>query len=96
MWIWMGEAEKADPSLILEFNYLSDPAWRGKPDYMHYDANYLLIVDNLSDFAHLAFVHTKTLGGSEEYAYVTKPVAMADHLPDARHLAVNLLFQVLS
>jgi vanillate O-demethylase monooxygenase subunit len=35
-----------------------------------------LIVDNLSDFAHLAFVHTNTLGGSEEYAYKTKPVAI--------------------
>jgi len=46
------------------------------PAYMHYDANWLLIVDNLSDFAHLAFVHTRTLGGSEEYAYVTKPVVM--------------------
>jgi vanillate O-demethylase monooxygenase subunit len=43
---------------------------------MHYDANWLLIVDNLSDFAHLAFVHTHTLGGSEEYAYKTKPVAI--------------------
>ena len=43
---------------------------------MHYKANWLLIVDNLSDFAHLAFVHTKTLGGSEEYAFVTKPVAV--------------------
>ena len=41
---------------------------------MHYDANWLLIVDNLSDFAHLAFVHTKTLGGSEEYAYQTRPL----------------------
>lgn len=39
-------------------------------------ANWLLIVDNLSDFAHLAFVHTNTLGGSEEYAYKTKPVAI--------------------
>jgi vanillate O-demethylase monooxygenase subunit len=47
---------------------------------MHYRANWLLIVDNLSDFAHLAFVHTKTLGGSEEYAYVTKPVAI-ERLP---------------
>ena len=46
------------------------------PDYMHYEANYLLIVDNLSDFAHLAFVHTKTLGGSEEYAYSPKPIAI--------------------
>jgi phenylpropionate dioxygenase-like ring-hydroxylating dioxygenase large terminal subunit len=74
IWIWMGEATKADPSKILEFTYLRDPAWRGKPDYMHYDANYLLIVDNLSDFAHLAFVHTKTLGGSEEYAFKSKPI----------------------
>src|SRR4029079_2661989 len=27
-------------------------------------------------FAHLAFVHTKTLGGSEEYAYQTRPIAI--------------------
>ena len=81
IWIWMGEAAKADPAKILEFTYLRDPAWRGKPDYMHYDANYLLIVDNLSDFAHLAFVHTKTLGGSEEYAFKSKPTAI-ERLPD--------------
>jgi phenylpropionate dioxygenase-like ring-hydroxylating dioxygenase large terminal subunit len=76
IWIWMGAAELADPAKILDFPYLRDTSWRGKPDYMHYDANYLLIVDNLSDFAHLAFVHTKTLGGSEEYAYKSKPTAI--------------------
>src|ERR671938_144643 len=67
---------EADPVEILDFPYLRDPGWRGKPDYMHYDANYLLIVDNLSDFAHLAFVHTKTLGASEEYAYKSKTTAI--------------------
>lgn len=76
VWIWMGEAEKADASKILDIPYLRDPAWRGVPDYMHYEANYLLIVDNLSDFSHLAFVHTKTLGGSEEYAFKTRPVTV--------------------
>ena len=76
VWIWMGDPAQADPAQIVDFPYLRDPAWRGMPDYMHYDANYLLIVDNLSDFAHLAFVHTKTLGGSEEYAYKTKPIAI--------------------
>ena len=76
LWIWMGEAAKADPAQILDFPYLDDPQWRGVPDYLHYDANWLLIVDNLADFAHLAFVHTKTLGGSEEYAYVSKPTAV--------------------
>ena len=65
VWIWMGDAALADPAKILDFPYLRDPGWRGHPGYLHYDANYLLIVDNLSDFAHLAFVHAKTLGGSE-------------------------------
>ena len=76
VWIWPGEQALADPAMIVDIPYLRDPAWRGVPDYMHYDADYRLIVDNLSDFAHLAFVHTKTLGGSEEYAYVTKPLVM--------------------
>jgi len=76
IWVWMGDAAKADPALIIDLPYLSDPNWKGIPAYLHYDANYLLIVDNLSDFSHLAFVHTKTLGGSEEYAFVTKPTVV--------------------
>jgi phenylpropionate dioxygenase-like ring-hydroxylating dioxygenase large terminal subunit len=76
IWIWMGDPALADPDLIVDYAPLHDPDWRGMPAYLHYDANWLLIVDNLSDFAHLAFVHTNTLGGSEEYAYKTKPVAI--------------------
>ena len=76
IWIWMGESAKADPALIVDLPYLNDPAWKGLPAYLHYDASYLLIVDNLSDFSHLAFVHTKTLGGSEEYAFVSKPTVV--------------------
>ena len=76
VWIWPGDPAKADAAAIIDIPYLCDPAWRGVPDYMHYDADYRLIVDNLSDFAHLAFVHAKTLGGSEEYAFKTKPVAI--------------------
>jgi vanillate O-demethylase monooxygenase subunit len=77
VWIWMGDAARADPALIIDYPPLREhDKWRGLPAYLHYDANWLLIVDNLADFAHLAFVHTKTLGGSEEYAYATKPVAI--------------------
>ncbi len=76
VWIWMGDPAQADAARIVDIPYLRDPAWRGVPDYLHYRANYLLIVDNLSDFAHLAFVHAKTLGGTEEYAFKTKPVAV--------------------
>lgn len=73
LWLWMGDPERADPDDILDFAPLTEPGWTGltPPDYLHYQANWLLIVDNLSDFSHLAFVHTNTLGGSEDYAFST-------------------------
>lgn len=73
LWIWMGDPELADPADILDYEPLNNSAWAGLPEqaYLHYDANWMLIVDNLADFSHLAFVHTNTLGGSEEYAYAS-------------------------
>jgi phenylpropionate dioxygenase-like ring-hydroxylating dioxygenase large terminal subunit len=79
VWIWMGDPALADPELIVDYEPLGNPAWRGLPGYLHYDANYFLIVDNLSDLGHLAFVHTNTLGGSEDYAYVSKPISIERH-----------------
>ena len=71
LWIWMGDPARADANDIPDYAPLSDPGWTGLPQeaYLHYQANWLLIVDNLADFSHLAFVHTNTLGGSESYAY---------------------------
>ena len=74
LWIWMGDPALADPADIYDFPPLSDPDhWRGfkQGAYLHYQANWMLIVDNLADFSHVAFVHTNTLGGSEDYAYNT-------------------------
>ena len=75
LWMWMGDPELANPKDINDYAPLSDSAWRGfeKEAYLHYDANWMLIVDNLADFSHLSFVHTNTLGGSEDYAFVTNP-----------------------
>ncbi len=69
----MGDPALANPDDIHDYEPLSNDQWVGHPKqaYLHYDANWLLIVDNLADFSHLAFVHTKTLGGSEEYAYAS-------------------------
>jgi phenylpropionate dioxygenase-like ring-hydroxylating dioxygenase large terminal subunit len=68
IWIWMGDAAKADPSLIVDTHWLEDPAWRSLEGYTHYDTAYELIADNLLDLAHLPYVHASTLGGSEDYA----------------------------
>jgi vanillate O-demethylase monooxygenase subunit len=62
LWIWMGDAAKADPALIEDFHFLDDPAWRFGGNYLHVESNYLLLVENLLDTTHLPFLHPDTLG----------------------------------
>ncbi len=62
VWIWMGDPALANPDDIVDYSWHDSPEWRMKPGYIHYQANYKLIVDNLLDFTHLAWVHPTTLG----------------------------------
>lgn len=62
LWIWLGDPALAQESEILDWPYLDSPDWSYKPSYLHYKANYLLIIDNLLDFSHLSFVHENTIG----------------------------------
>jgi vanillate O-demethylase monooxygenase subunit len=62
VWVWMGDADKADPKQIPPSLALDDPAWRLQAGQLDYDAHYLLIDDNLLDLSHLSFAHEKTLG----------------------------------
>jgi len=78
VWVWMGDVDKADPALIPDTHYLDDPNWRGIPGYLHYEANYLLVTDNLLDFSHLSYVHERTLGGSSKYAGLRPKVTQHD------------------
>ncbi len=79
IWIWMGEAELADPALIPDAHWLDDPAWRAMPGYLYYDrANYVNVIDNLLDFSHLGYVHENTLGGGRVSAEVTPQVERFD------------------
>lgn len=70
VWIWMGDPGRADPDLIPDCHFQDDPAWASDPRYIHYDADYRLILDNLLDFSHLTFVHENTLGGSKKIAEI--------------------------
>jgi phenylpropionate dioxygenase-like ring-hydroxylating dioxygenase large terminal subunit len=72
VWIWMGDPSRADPDLIPPCPFQDSPQWASIPAYMHYKADYRLILDNLLDFSHLTFVHATTLGGSATIA-ATKP-----------------------
>lgn len=65
VWIWMGDAELADPARIVSYPYHNDHAkWPHKHQVYRVKANYMLLVDNLMDLTHLAFVHKNTIGGN--------------------------------
>jgi phenylpropionate dioxygenase-like ring-hydroxylating dioxygenase large terminal subunit len=55
VWIWMGDPALADPDTITDYHWLDDPSWGAKVQYLHVQANWKLIVDNLLDLTHLAF-----------------------------------------
>jgi phenylpropionate dioxygenase-like ring-hydroxylating dioxygenase large terminal subunit len=62
IWIWMGDPALADPDKIADFHWFDDPDWGAKSSYLHVEANWQLVVDNLLDLTHLAFVHDTTIG----------------------------------
>ncbi len=65
IWLWMGDAEKADHDRLFNLPQFTDPAWAmHHGDALHLKANYLAVADNLCDPAHVSFVHPTTLGNA--------------------------------
>jgi len=63
VWVWMGDPDKANDSLIPEFIWLSDPEnWHPVCGTITMGADYRLVVDNLLDLTHETFVHKNTIG----------------------------------
>jgi vanillate O-demethylase monooxygenase subunit len=65
VWIWPGDPELADPSLIFDLPQYHEPNWRAaEGDALRIGTNYLNLADNLCDPAHVSFVHLSTLGNA--------------------------------
>jgi vanillate O-demethylase monooxygenase subunit len=62
VWIWMGDPAKADEALIPDMHWNDDPAWIPTGGHFHIKCHYQLLVDNLMDLSHEAFVHPSTIG----------------------------------
>ncbi len=63
IWIWMGDADEADPAEIYDLPEYHRPEWGvAYGDALHVKADYLLLCDNLSDPSHVEYVHPTTLG----------------------------------
>ncbi len=67
-WIWMGDPAKADPAKIEDLPWLDSPEWTATPGYLHLKANYQLLIDNLLDLTHVAYIHRRTIAGDPREA----------------------------
>lgn len=75
IWIWMGDADKADPKAIFKVEEWGEPTWGiNRGDSMTIACNYLYMTDNLLDPSHVAWVHPTSFGNEacEEEPLVTK------------------------
>ena len=62
IWIWMGVADIADTELIPDLHWMDSPGWRATTGYLHFNADYRLINDNLLDLSHETYIHKHTIG----------------------------------
>jgi vanillate O-demethylase monooxygenase subunit len=62
IWIWMGDADKADAALIPDFSCMDPEHFYVGKRYLHAKANYVLETDNIMDLSHIQYLHPGTLG----------------------------------
>ena len=70
IWVWMGDAARADADLIPHAVGPSDPDFNIKTDRVRIDANYRLEIANLMDLSHISWTHRNTFGGTAKYAEI--------------------------
>lgn len=65
VWVWIGEAAAADPSLLPDLWFCEDAEWTFEGDRYGVKCDYRLLVDNLMDLSHETFVHPSSIGQKE-------------------------------
>ncbi len=86
IWVWPGDASKADPALVPELHWANNPEWAYGGGLYRIACDYRLMVDNLMDLTHETYVHADSIGQPEidEEAPVTK--VEGDHVITQRHM----------
>jgi phenylpropionate dioxygenase-like ring-hydroxylating dioxygenase large terminal subunit len=83
IWVWMGAPDLADANLVPDLRWLSHPEWVSSTFYMHFEADYRLVTDNLLDLSHETYIHQSTIGNREEESIADFRVTLA-HEADRR------------
>jgi vanillate O-demethylase monooxygenase subunit len=65
VWVWPGEAAKADVAQVPDFEWSDSPDWAYGGGLYHIGCDYRLMVDNLMDLTHETYVHSTSIGQKE-------------------------------
>jgi len=84
VWVWIGDNDKADPSLIPNFWPCSTPGWTFDGGYNHIKCDYRLVIDNLMDLTHETYVHQGSIGQQEILAAKIETHAEGDNVTVTR------------
>lgn len=62
VWVWPGDAGKADPALVPDLHWADGDAWASQGSHFDMACDYRLVLDNLMDLTHETFVHPTSIG----------------------------------
>ncbi len=63
IWFWPGDPAKIDHDALPDIAFLNDPNYALVRGLLHVRGHYELVVDNLLDLSHAAFIHPQFSGG---------------------------------
>lgn len=65
VWVWPGDAQRADPARLPALPWAEDPGWAYGGGLYHVKCDYRLMIDNLMDLTHEKYVHAGSIGQAE-------------------------------
>jgi vanillate O-demethylase monooxygenase subunit len=65
VWVWPGDAARADPARLPHLAWAEDPGWTYGGGMYHVRCDYRLMIDNLMDLTHEKYVHATSIGQKE-------------------------------
>ena len=86
IWVWTGDADRADPALIPHLAWHNHPEWAYGGGLYHVKADYRLMIDNLMDLTHETYVHATSIGQPEIDETPCKTTVQGDEVVTSRFM----------
>ncbi len=86
VWVWPGDADEADPARVHALEWAGNPAWAYGGGLYHIACDYRLMVDNLMDLTHEAYVHATSIGQKEIDLAPVNTRVEGDHVITSRFM----------